>query len=73
MSSIAALTIGLGISVFVSTYFLLYGPYCGYSYYGCTYSVPGVLAFILPGVWGSIGVRRHTDFTDSLVKKRYLT
>lgn len=56
MSVLSSFTIGLGIAHFVGTYFLLFEPVCNKDFTNCVYALPGIFGFLLPGVWGSIGV-----------------
>jgi hypothetical protein len=55
LAVMAAITLGLGVAQFIATYFLAFVPYCRYVLGNCTYAEPVVYAFIMPGVWGSIG------------------
>lgn len=60
MALAAAVSLGLGVANFISTYYLLfepdYDPYCGSSLNGCIYSSAVIFSFILPGGWGSLMV-----------------
>lgn len=60
LAVMAAISLGLGVAHFISTYFLLFdpaSPYCNKVLSGCSYAEQVVYAFIMPGVWGSAAVR----------------